>query len=194
MTDVISNVKIYGLADSIKASKYPMSVDVSSLNCELTDTVKKLGSAKPGTGHDNFLNGIIAQFDLTFTVKAWTEAQRYHWFEFISSQSQQHKITKFDLDKQYSEYVDPRIIDIMKDKVLAYNLESDLELKNEIYLKILYSNPAGFRLTARMTTNYRQLKTMVMQRENHRLPEWKRFCEQVKEFTHFMELCFTEGE
>jgi len=194
MTDVISNVKIYGLADSIKASKYPMSVDVSSLNCELTDTVKKLGSAKPGTGHDNFLNGIIAQFDLTFTVKAWTEAQRYHWFEFISSQSQQHKITKFDLDKQYSEYVDPRIIDIMKDKVLAYNLESDPELKNEIYLEILYSNPAGFRLTARMTTNYRQLKTMVMQRENHRLPEWKRFCEQVKGFPHFMELCFTEGE
>ena len=85
MTDVISNVKIYGLADSIKASKYPMSVDVSSLNCELTDTVKKLGSAKPGTGHDNFLTGIIAQFDLTFTVKAWTEAQRYHWFDFVSS-------------------------------------------------------------------------------------------------------------
>ena len=194
MTDVISNIKIYGLADSIKASKYPMSVDVSSLNCELTDTVKKLGSAKPGTGHDNFLNGIIAQFDLTFTVKAWTEAQRYHWLEFISSQSQQHKITKFDLDKQYIEYVDPRIIDIMKEKVLAYNLESDPELKKEIYLEILYSNPDGFMLTARMTTDYRQLKTMVMQRENHRLPEWKRFCEQVKEFPHFMELCFTEEE
>lgn len=194
MTDVISNVKIYGLADSIKASKYPMSVDVSSLNCELTDTVKKLGSAKPGTGHDNFLTGIIAQFDLTFTIKAWYEAQRYHWFDFVSSQSTMHRITKFDLDKQYIEYVDPRVIDIMKEKLLAYNLESDPELKKEIYLELLYTNPNGFRFTARMTTNYRQLKTMVMQRENHRLPEWKRFCEQVKEFPHFMELCFTEGE
>ena len=103
-----------------------------------------------------------------------------------------HRITKFDLDKQYIKYVDPRVIDIMKEKLLAYNLESDPELKKEIYLELLYTNPVGFRLTARMTTNYRQLKTMVMQRENHRLPEWKRFCEQVKEFPHYMELCFTE--
>lgn len=194
MTDVISNVKIYGLADSIKASKYPMSVDVSSLNCELTDTVKKLGSAKPGTGHDNFLNGIVAQFDLTFTIKAWCQAQRYHWLEFVSSQSTMHKITKFDLDKQYIKYVDPRVISIMKEKLAAYNLESDPELKKEIYLELLYTNPNGFIYTARMTTDYRQLKTMVMQRESHRLPEWKRFCEQVKEFPHFMELCFTKEE
>lgn len=31
---------------------------------------------------------------------------------------------------------------------------------NERYLQILYSNPCGFRITARMTTNYRQLKTI----------------------------------
>ena len=47
-----------------------------------------------------------------------------------------HRITKFDLDKQYIKYVDPRVIDIMKEKLLAYNLESDPELKNELYLEI----------------------------------------------------------
>jgi hypothetical protein len=38
------------------------------------------------------------------------------------------------------------------------------------------SNPCGFKLTAGMTTNYRQLKTIYNQRKNHRLPEWRDFC------------------
>ena len=51
---------------------------------------------------------------------------------------------------------------------------------NERYLQILYSNPCGFRLTARMTTNYRQLKTIYLQRRTHRLPEWRAFCAWIE--------------
>ena len=50
----------------------------------------------------------------------------------------------------------------------------------EDYLRILYSNPCGFRLTAGMTTNYRQLKTIYAQRKNHRLPEWREFCHWIE--------------
>ena len=32
-----------------------------------------------------------------------------------------HRITKFNLDEAYNEYVDPRVIEIMKEKVNAYN-------------------------------------------------------------------------
>ena len=135
------------------------------------------------------------QFDLTFTNKAWVEAERYHFLDFVSSQSTMHRITKFDLDKAYIEYVDPRIVDIMKEKVAAYNeLQEDIKARREEgkdvttlmdlatkqYLEILYSNPAGFRLTARMTTNYRQLKTIYHQRKTHRLPEWRAFCDWVE--------------
>ena len=56
------------------------------------------------------------------------------------------------------------------------------------YLEILYSNPCGFKLTARMTTNYRQLKTIYYQRKNHRLPEWRVFCEWVETLPYFKEL------
>ena len=62
------------------------------------------------------LNGIIVQFDLTFTNKAWVEAERYHFLDFISSQSTMHRITKFNLDEVYISYTDPRIIEIMKRK------------------------------------------------------------------------------
>ena len=207
INDIINNVEIYGLNESVKASKYPMSVDINKCSNEITDTVKRLGSCKKGEGHDNYLNGIIVQFDLTYTVKAYTEAERYHFLDFVSSQSTMHRITKFDLDKAYIEYVDPRIISIMKEKVMEYNdmcsptnlvpqsvkwQKAFEETKKKKYLEILYSNPCGFKLTARMTTNYRQLKTIYAQRKDHRLPEWRVFCKWIETLPMFKELCLGE--
>ena len=190
----INNVEVYGLDKAVKASKYPMAVDLDKLDESITPTAIKLAQAEKGSGHDNFLNGIVVQFDLTFTVKAWVELQRYHFIDFVSSQSTMHRITKFNLDESYCEYVDQRIIEIMKYKVDLYNT---LEAKNKanpssemnevlkrMYLEILYSNPCGFELTARMTTNYRQLKTIYSQRKNHRLPEWREFCEWIETLPH----------
>lgn len=177
---IINDWKIYGLEDSVKASKYPKSVDVDACTSEVTKTVQKLATCETGTGHDQFLTGIVVQFDLTFTVKAWTEAERYHFLDFVSSQSTMHRITSFDLDQVYIDYVDPRMIEIMKELVDDYHEHPCMEK----YLKILYSNPVGFRLTARMTTNYRQLKTIYQQRKNHRLPEWRWFCQWVEELPH----------
>ncbi len=177
---MISNWEVYGFDSSIKASKYPMAVDTAKCTCDITDTVSKLASAEPGTGHDQFLTGIIVQFDLTLTVKAWTEAERYHFLDFVSSQSTMHRITKFDLDSSYIGYTDPRMVEIMKELVAAYKVNPTAEN----YLRVLYSNPVGFQLTARMTTNYRQLKTIYKQRKNHRLPEWRLFCEWVERLPH----------
>ena len=130
--DVVSQVQVYGLYESVKGSKYPMAVDLANVNDEVTDRTKKLANAKTGSGHDNFLNGIVVQFDLTFTNKAWVEAERYHFLDFISSQSTMHRITKFDLDKAYISYVDERIIAIMKEKVKAYNeLQEDIKRLRE---------------------------------------------------------------
>ena len=189
-TEVVSNAQVYGLEESIKRAKYPMAVDTEALNSEVTNGIKKLAQCAKGTGHDQFLTGIIVQFDLTFTVKAWTEAERYSFLDFISSQSTMHRITKFDLDKAYIDYVDPRMIEIMKEKVAFYNgISEDLAAtRAEAYLKVLYSNPCGMKLTAGMTTNYRQLKTIYAQRKTHRLPEWRAFCDWIETLPMAQEL------
>lgn len=176
----IENVKVYGLENAVRCSKFPMQVDTGSCDCNITATTNSLATCKVGTGHDNFLNGIIVQFDLSFSNKAWVELQRYHFIDFISSQSTMHRIAKFNLDEAYNEYVDKRIISIMKFLVAKYN-KTKLP---EDYLKVLYSNPCGFELTAGMTTNYRQLKTIYSQRYNHRLPEWREFCKWIEKLPH----------
>lgn len=172
----ITNTKVYGLDESIKRAKYPMSVNVDELNSEITKGIIALATSEKGEGHDNWLNGVIVQFDLEYTVKAWTEAERYHFLDFVSSQSTMHRIAKFDLDNQYSEYTDKRTIEVVKELVAKYNETKD----PEDYLRILYSNPCGFKLIAGMTTNYRQLKTIYAQRKNHRLPEWREFCKWIE--------------
>ena len=174
--EVVSNWKVYGLEDSIRRSKYPKSVDISECTAEITSGIEALANCKTGTGHDQFLTGIIVQFDLTFTIKAWTEAERYHFLDFISSQSTMHKIASFDIAKQCHEYVDPYIVERVEE--LRYQYLKDQTPEN--YLKLLYNVPVGFKLTAGMTTNYRQLKTIYQQRKTHRLPEWKQFCQWIE--------------
>lgn len=192
MTDIVSNVKIYDLEESIIASGYPMRT--SLVDHEVIDKDIKRGhnlveATKTGNGaHSQFLTGIRVSFDLTCSNKMWVEAERYRFLEFVSSQSTMHRITKFNLDDQYNEYVDPRVIEIMKEKVAEYNriaeANADADRNPEIlkrkYLEILYTNPAGFTLTARMTTNYRCLRNIYIQRKDHRLPEWRAFCKWIE--------------
>lgn len=184
--EMISNVCVFGLNESVRAGKYPMSIDTDKCSSEITARTNSLANAPRGTGHDNFLKGIIIQFDLKMTCKMSVELERYHFIDFVSSQSTMHKITQFNLDEAYIKYVDKRCIDVIKEKVEIYN---SLEDKNtdeakELYLEILYSNPCGMQLTARMTTNYQQLKTMYYQRKSHRLPEWKVFCKWIETLPH----------
>lgn len=213
----VENVRIYDLEESLIASGYPMrTMAIQNQGLDEKDLKRGHNLSKAcdrGNGaHGQYLTGIRVNFDLTFTNKAWVEAERYRFLEFVSSQSTMHRITKFDLREQYNEYVDPRIIDIMEEKVNKYNelankiqriekLEekpvSDfwlMDAKEELklrYLEILYSNPAGFQLTARMATNYRCLKNIYIQRKNHRLPEWREFCAWIETLPYFEELINT---
>ena len=205
----VENVKIYDLKESLIASGYPMRTDTESKDLEDKDVnrgKKLVDATKTGNGaHAQFLTGIRVNFDLTCSNKMWVEAERYRFLEFVSSQSTMHRITKFDLDKAFNEYVDPRVIEIMKEKVMAYNdycleisnglipqdqriIEEIENKKKKMYLEILYSNPSGFELTARMTTNYRCLRNIYIQRNDHRLPEWREFCKWIETLPYAKEL------
>jgi hypothetical protein len=95
-----------------------------------------------------------------------------------------HRISKFNLNEQYNEYVDPRIIEIMNELKDTYDKTQD----EDDYLRLLYSNPCGFELTARLTTNYRCLKNVYQQRKNHRLPEWREFCKWIEKLPYAKKL------
>ena len=196
---IVNNVKIYDLDECLVAAGYPMRTVAEQHPVTEQDKNRGLNLVKAtkdgNTAHSQFLTGIRVNFDLTCSNKMWVEAERYRFLEFVSSQSTMHRITKFDLDQAYNGYVDKRIIEIMKEKVKEYNAFIEVReaaeghpeivaelnrILKEMYLEILYSNPAGFTLTARMTTNYRCLRNIYKQRKDHRLPEWREFCKWIE--------------
>lgn len=114
--EVISRVHVYGLEESVRGSKYPMATDLSKVSEDVTPTVVKLATSKQGEGHDNFMNGIIVQMDLTLTNKAWVEARALSFPRLRFKPVNDAPVTKFDLDSAYIDYVDPRMVQIMKEK------------------------------------------------------------------------------
>ena len=193
----VSNVRVYGLDEAIRAAKYPKAVELDGLTAELTKGIKACLNCPTGEGHDNALNGIVVQFDLTFSQKAWVELQRYHFIDFVSSCSTMHKLQNMNPRQQCNRYVDPRSIDVLNEKIAEYNrllnvrkegiAVADDTLK-EARLEMLYNIPSGFELTAAMTTNYRQLKTIYQQRRNHLLPDWQVVCDWIETLPRFLEL------
>ena len=199
----LENVKVYDLEESMIASGYPMRTELNEdvISEKVIRRCMNLTKASNGNGaHGQWLTGVRVAFDLTCTNKMWVEAERYRFLEFVSSQSTMHRITKFNLDNQYCEYVDPRVVEIMKEKVDTYNafsefapsetetVEERMEKKKKLYLEVLYTNPAGFELTARLTTNYRCLLNIYIQRHDHRLPEWREFCKELLKLPFFIQL------
>lgn len=197
----ITNVYLEGLERSIYRSGYPMMTsppteDEFTLEVAIiieailegdysNNHIKRAISLanSRGGGHDQFLTGIIVDFDLTISNKAWVDSNRYKFLNFVSSMSTMHRIAKLDGGDLCNEYVEESAIERMRQLQKEYNeidASKDLEGKKKAYLKILYNTPPGLELTAGMQTNYRCLKNIYEQRRTHRLPDFQMLCDWIE--------------
>lgn len=187
----IENTQVYGYERAIKASGNPMRTVIETSDIDDKDIARaiRLGTTKQGAGHDNFLKGILVQLDVTAPLYWWKQAQRYHWFDFISSQSTMHCLLKFDIRTQCVDETDDRVIKVLEELVAEYNALPEFdESKKAKWRTLVATLPCGFCLGATMTTNYQQLKTMYYQRRTHKLEEWKIFCAWCESLPGFTEL------
>jgi len=186
----IRNTVVYGLERAVKASGNPMRTVIDE--GEITDAdfrrARNLGTTKSGEGHDNYLKGILVHMDVTAPFYWWKQAQRYHWFDFVSSQSTMHCLMKFEIGEQCVEDTSKEILEIIAKMVEEYKTLEEGKEKKALWRKIVASLPCGFCLGATMTTNYQQLKTMYHQRKYHKLKEWDAFCKWCESLPHFIEL------
>ena len=208
----IKNVDVYGLDKALIRSGYPMQtgepLDFYNLVMEESSALERgmrLGKVPTGTGHDNYLKGIIVQFDVKYP-QYWTpQFQRYSFADIISSQSKMHKLTSVEnLREQCNEHVFPTIIEEIATLIEVYNtldesaypveyrlndaLIKPFKDKKEVFMAIVSNLPMGYEMWMGISTNYLQLKTIYQQRRNHKLPDWKIFCDFIEELPRFKEL------
>ena len=203
----VDNVRIYGIEESIIASGYPMQTETFNMNeLNLKDKDLKramhLGNAVAGRGHDCFTKGITVQFDLQVSEYIWRQLDRYHFIDYVSSQSKMHRILKMDIDKACNKYVTETSINLLNYLIEEYNkINNDTDFKvklrngevvtskEDVFNMIIANTPSGIMLTARMTTNYLQLKSIVNQRSNHKMQEWRLLCDYFKTLPMFDLVC-----
>lgn len=217
-----SNVKVYDLRESIISCRNAMRLEAPDYNSEEEfnkglDRAKKLVSASKNDSnvkcHDNFLTGIRVSFDMKYTQYISKQFQRYHWFDYVSSSSLMHRITKMDFSKCCNKYVSQASIDEVTKWVNIYNniVNNHIEeyvfdtgkekfhtyaYKDTIYtafMLVISNCPMGTELFVRVSTNYKQLQTIYYQRKNHKLHEdYNAFIDMVKSLPYAKELILSE--
>jgi len=192
----ILNTDVYGLERAMKAisNSYTVGeIDTTAPVTEKNETVaRSLGTnLEAHQSHDAYLKGIIVQFDIKYP-QYWTpEFQRYHFADIIMSQSTMHALAKM-LKGEYdpfNKYTSAEAKKVVCDLAKVYQENPTYE--NFVTLR---SNlPAGFEMWETVTTNYLQLKTIWIQRHNHKLKEdWGVFCKWIENLPKFKELCLDE--
>lgn len=210
------NVKVYDLKESVIACRNAMRLEMPEYTDEeFEESLKravKLAKAGGCSGHSNFRTGIRVSFDMKYTQYITKQFQRYHWFDYVTSSSLMHRITKMDFGNCCNEYVSQVTVDRMNNLIEKYNIFAskvgedwsyNFRLRNgkiihaktksdclyHQFMRIISECPMGTELFVRVSTNYEQLATIYKQRKNHKLKEdWGAFTAFVKSLPYSHEL------
>jgi len=172
----IEQVKINNLDETIR------NIGLSYNTIGKYDTAVKLAKQKPCSGHDSFLKGITVNFLLTAPHYFIIEMQRYHFLDIVMSTSKMHSLKDwgFIISNMTGE-IDENILGIIHELWDDYANSAVSEKEKERRFRYLLNNlPLGMMLKMYITTNYLQLKNIYYQRKNHKLAEWRMFCDWIK--------------
>lgn len=151
---------------------------------------------KGGSEHRKFLRMIHVQADVTAPRYFWQEADKYKWIEANSS-STMHLITKRKLVLDDFSYDDTEngaayITDFLNESPIntlieRYNDERYHDEKEGIFRTIKILLPESYNQMRTIDTNYECLLSVYYQRKNHRLSEWREFCDFIESLPYMKE-------
>ena len=213
----IENVDIYGWEAAIRGMRNPLnSWSKSDSRYELVEpedtlTVEFdyiLGAndlklmktlAKAGSDHGKFLRMITVTLDITAPLYWWKEFDTYKVGTVANSCSTMHKIhskpielSDFSIDDVYVEFggisLNDCFIDVVSDCESLRRMY--IETKDKKYWRgLIQLLPESYNQKRTVQLNYQVLKTMYHARKNHKLDEWRTFCEWCETLPYFKEIC-----
>ena len=194
----LSNAVVFGWHSAIMGMRNPMnswnksdSVFYSDFSCKIgqndLDLMKTL--IKAGTEHRKFLRMIHVQMDIEAPLYWWKEFETYKIGTVTNSCSTMHKIAA----KEFT------IEDFSVEHLLAENtvyFGKTIERLNNARNKFLKTKdkkywwqmiqllPSSYNQLRTVDLNYEVLLNQYFQRKDHKLDEWRIYCEQIKCFPY----------
>jgi hypothetical protein len=149
--------------------------------------------AKAGKDHRKFARMIPVYADITAPLYWWKEFDTYKVGTVANSCSTMHKIhdKEFTLDDFSHEHLDAFTLERLDDTVRALNVNRDdfIESKDkDEWWNMIQLLPSSYNQKRTVFLNYEVLYSMYQARKNHKLDEWREFCEEIKKLPYFSEI------
>ena len=156
---------------------------------------------KAGSDHRKFMRMIFVSCDITAPLYWWKEFDTYkvgtvanscstmhkiHAKDFtLDDFSHEHLINDEDLANYGAEWTTP--LDALKITISSLNGARRLYLKTKdkkYWWQMIQLLPSSYNQKRTVTMNYEVLTNIYESRKNHKLDEWRDFCDWIKKFPH----------
>ena len=181
------NTKVYNFMQALRAMRLSYNSESDSeSDCLFTrvgpkdeELIKKLVSLGPS--HRKFMRQILVSVDITAPRYWWTQFDTYKVGVTSCSESTMHTLMKRPL--KHSDFARPLPGGWLE------RLNGYMERKEFSYLVNVL--PQGYLQKRHVTMNYEVVRTIIEQRKEHKLGEWKELIEWARKLPH-MELFLEE--
>lgn len=194
----LSNAVVFGWHSAIMGMRNPMnswaksdSVFYNDFSCQIgqndLDLMKKL--IKAGAEHRKFLRMLHVQMDIEAPLYWWKEFETYKIGTVANSCSTMHKIhsKEFTVDDFSHEHLDRFSTEVLGWTIKALNGSREDYMKSKSkddWWQMIQLLPSSYNQLRTVDLNYEVLLNQYFQRKDHKLDEWRIYCEQIKCFPY----------
>ena len=148
---------------------------------------------KGGTEHRKYLRQIIVSMDITAPFYWWKEFDTYKVGTVANSCSTMHTIHKKEFELSDFSYDHLRPMGL----ALLYNIIGGLNEYRKMYLEtkdkddwwqLIQLLPTSYNQKRTVTMNYENAVSIIRQRTGHRLDEWNKFVEILKDLPYLEDI------
>lgn len=191
----IENVEVYGWESAIRGCRNPMNswdrIDSYGASNRYVvgpndhDLMMRL--AKAGPEHSKYRRMIVVWVDVTAPIYLWGEIDTYKIGTVRNSCSKMHRIHSKPIELSDFSVDNFEMLGECKD--FFTSVVCDCEELRQAFIKtgdkrywrmLIQLLPESYNQRATLMLNYEVLSNIYHQRKNHKLDEWREFCQWIK--------------
>lgn len=168
---------------------------------------------KAGTDHSKFIRMINVTLDITAPLYWWKGFDTYKVGTVRNGCSTMHKIAEkeFTLDDFSHEHLIDQAVNALEEIIMILNecregylnfnqhiengdFDAGITDKKIIWWQMIQLLPSSYNQRATVQLNYAVLRNMYHSRKNHKLDEWREFCEWIEDLPYSELMTMGKGD
>ncbi|WP_373128616.1 hypothetical protein [Dielma fastidiosa] len=143
-----------------------------------------------GSDHRKFLRQIFVSLDITAPLYWWKEFDTYKVGTVANSTSTMHTIHKKEINESLfsCEKLDAERLALFKnylDQIEQLRQQYLIDKDPELWIQMIQLLPSSFNQLRTCTMNFETLLNIYHSRKNHKLSEWRQFCDTILKIEYF---------